>query len=64
MWIQAGNAYHLAGTAEEGGGEEAQGAYTKALELAKLAGDEDLVAAAERGLANKDLDVAAMLKGC
>jgi tetratricopeptide (TPR) repeat protein len=59
VWVQAGNAHHLASA--EGGGEEAERAYTKALELAKKAGADDLVAAAERGLA-KDIDVAALLK--
>mmetsp|Transcript_25793 Transcript_25793/g.64550 ORF Transcript_25793/g.64550 Transcript_25793/m.64550 type:complete len:517 (-) Transcript_25793:246-1796(-) len=63
VWVQAGHAYHLAstGAAAEGEADEADRAFAKALELAKMAGADDLIAAAQRGLA-KDLDVDALLK--
>jgi hypothetical protein len=44
-----------------GGGQEAAAAFTQALTLARSAGDADLVAAAERGLASEGLDAATLL---
>ena len=59
VWLQAGNAHHLASS--EGGGEEAENAWARALELAKKAGAGELVASAERALAH-DVDEATLLK--